>query len=61
MMDAFGVAVPLLGLVVAFIALAASTTWMVGYLSNHDLRIFGAYRIGVAGAVVGLIAVGALS
>ena len=37
MIDTFGIAIPLLGLVVAFVAAAVSIRWMVGYLSRHDL------------------------
>ena len=48
--------VPLLGLVVAFLAAMVSIRWMVSYLSRHDLSIFGWYRIGVALIVLGLLA-----
>jgi undecaprenyl-diphosphatase len=56
MIDTFGVAVPLLGVVVAFAAAAVSIKWMVSYLSRHDLAIFGWYRIVVAALVTLLIA-----
>ena len=56
MIDTFGIAVPLLGFVVAFGAAVLSIRWMVTYLSRHDLSIFGWYRIGVALIVVGLLA-----
>lgn len=56
MIDTLGVAVPLLGLVVAFGAAVVSIRWMVTYLSRHDLSIFGWYRIGVALIVIGLMA-----
>jgi undecaprenyl-diphosphatase len=55
MIDNLGVAVPLLGLVVAFAAAIVSIRWMVTYLSRHDLSIFGWYRIGVALIVLGLL------
>ena len=60
MIDTFGIAVPLLGLVVAFASAAISIRWMVTYLSRHDLSIFGWYRIGVALLVIGLVAVNAI-
>jgi undecaprenyl-diphosphatase len=60
MIDTFGIAVPLLGLVVAFAAAVVSIRWMVTYLSRHDLSIFGWYRIGVALIVIGLVASNAI-
>jgi undecaprenyl-diphosphatase len=56
MIDNLGIAIPLLGLVVAFGAAIVSIRWMVSYLSRHDLSIFGWYRIGVALIVLGLLA-----
>ena len=56
MIEKLGIAVPLLGLVVAFAAAVVSIRWMVSYLSRHDLSIFGWYRIGVALIVIGLMA-----
>jgi len=56
MIDNLGIAIPLLGLVVAFAAAIVSIRWMVSYLSRHDLSIFGWYRIGVALIVLGLVA-----
>jgi undecaprenyl-diphosphatase len=56
MVDNIGLAIPLLGLVVAFAAAVVSIKWMVTYLSRHDLSIFGWYRIGVALIVIGLLA-----
>jgi undecaprenyl-diphosphatase len=60
MIDTFGIAVPLIGLVVAFVAAMVSIRWMVTYLSRHDLSIFGWYRIGVALLVIGLMATNAI-
>jgi undecaprenyl-diphosphatase len=60
MVDTFGLAVPLLGLAVAFVAALVSIKWMVGYLQHHDLAIFGWYRIGVAALVLLLLASGAI-
>jgi undecaprenyl-diphosphatase len=56
MVENLGIAIPLLGLVVAFAAAIVSIRWMVSYLSRHDLSIFGWYRIGVALIVLGLLA-----
>ena len=56
MIDTFGIAVPLFGLVVAFVFAAVSIRWMVTYLSRHNLAIFGWYRIGVAMIALGLVA-----
>jgi len=60
MIDTFGIAVPLIGLVVAFAFAAVSIKWMATYLSRHDLSVFGWYRIGVALIVLGLAATNAI-
>ncbi len=54
----FGVFTPLLGFVVAFVAAVIAVRWMVSYLQNHSLAIFGWYRLGIAALTIGLIAVG---
>jgi undecaprenyl-diphosphatase len=54
MLDAYGLAMPLLGLAVAFVSALAAMRWMVGYLQEHSLAIFGWYRIGMA-LLVGLL------
>jgi undecaprenyl-diphosphatase len=54
--DTLGVAAPVVGIVVAFVAAAISIKWMVGYLNRHSLAIFGWYRIGLA-AVVAVVLV----
>ena len=60
MLDTFGLGTPLLGLVVAFGFAALAIKWMVGYLSHHDLAIFGWYRIAVSVLVIVLVATGAI-
>jgi undecaprenyl-diphosphatase len=60
MIDSFGIAIPVLGLVVAFVAAAASIKWMVGYLRRHDLAIFGWYRLAVAALAITLVATGTI-
>jgi len=57
--DHFGTAAPLIGLVVAFVAAVVAVRWMVAYLSSHDLRLFGVYRLLVAAVGVVLLAAGA--
>ncbi|HEX8804648.1 MAG TPA: undecaprenyl-diphosphate phosphatase, partial [Acidimicrobiales bacterium] len=59
-LDAYGLATPLLGLAVAFVAAAAAMRWMVGYLERHGLAVFGWYRLAVAAVVAALLVTGAL-
>ena len=58
--DQFGVLAPALGLVAAFITAIIAVKWVVGYLASHDLRIFGWYRLAIAGTGVVLLLTGAL-
>ena len=51
----FGVVNPLIGAVFAFIAAVVAIRWMLTYLEQHSLDIFGWYRIGVSVLTVGLI------
>jgi undecaprenyl-diphosphatase len=60
MVDSFGVAIPLVGLLAAFVGAAVSIKWMVGYLQRHDLSIFGWYRIAIAVLVTLLVATNAI-
>jgi undecaprenyl-diphosphatase len=60
MLAAYGVATPLLGLVVAFVAAAAAMRWMIGYLNRRGLGIFGWYRIAAAAVVATLLLVGVI-
>lgn len=55
---AFGLATPLLGLVVAFAASAAAMRWMVAYVSRHGLEVFGWYRILIAALTAALLTAG---
>ena len=48
LVDKFGVATPLIGLVCAFITALVAVRWMVSYLNTKSLAIFGWYRIAVA-------------
>jgi undecaprenyl-diphosphatase len=53
--DQFGVAAPVIGFVTAFIAAVIAVRWMVSYLQNHSLAIFGWYRLGVAAVTAVLV------
>jgi undecaprenyl-diphosphatase len=59
--DQFGVAAPVIGFVTAFVAAVIAVRWMVGYLQNHSLAIFGWYRLGVAGLTVVLLVTGVIT
>jgi undecaprenyl-diphosphatase len=58
--DTFGWVSPIVGIVAAFVAAVLSIKWLVGYLSRHDLSIFGWYRIVVGVLVLVLLATHAL-
>ena len=60
MFAAYGLATPLLGLVVAFVSAAAAMRWMIGYLNRHGLGIFGWYRIAAAAVVATLLLSGVI-
>jgi undecaprenyl-diphosphatase len=47
LIDTFGIATPLLGLLVAFVSAVIAVKWMVAWLQSHGLEVFGWYRIGV--------------
>ena len=59
-LDTFGTTAPLIGLVVAAISAGVAVKWMISYLNNHDLRLFGIYRIGAAVLTLGLLAAGTI-
>jgi undecaprenyl-diphosphatase len=59
-LDTFGTTAPLIGLVVAAVSAGVAVKWMISYLNNHDLRIFGVYRIGAAVITLGLLAAGTI-
>lgn len=54
LVDQFGIATPLIGLVCAFITALIAVRWMVSYLNTKSLAIFGWYRIVVA-AICGVL------
>jgi undecaprenyl-diphosphatase len=59
-LDTFGTTAPLIGLVVAAVSAGVAVKWMISYLNNHDLRLFGIYRIGAAVVTLGLLAAGTI-
>jgi undecaprenyl-diphosphatase len=60
MIDTYGLAHPLIGFVVAFLAALVAIRWLVGYLKRHGIAIFGWYRIGIALLAIILLATGVL-
>ena len=60
LLDAYGWRTPLLGGIVAFVTAVIAVRWLVSFLRTRPLSIFGWYRIGIAVATAGLIAVGAI-
>lgn len=60
MVDAFGVATPVVGLVTAFVTAVVAVRWMVTWLETRSLRIFGWWRLGAAGVATLLLATGVL-
>lgn len=59
--DSFGFASPVIGFVAAFVAAIIAVKWMVGYLQNHSLAIFGWWRLLVAALTVGLLLGGVIT
>ncbi len=60
LLDDYGWRTPLLGGIVAFVTAVIAVRWLVSFLRTRPLSIFGWYRIGIAVATAGLIAVGAI-
>lgn len=56
LIDLFGWFTPLIGLVVAFVAALASIRWMVAWLQQRSLDVFGFYRVAVGVLAFGLVA-----
>jgi undecaprenyl-diphosphatase len=54
-LDEFGVLAPTLGFVTATIAAAAAVVWMLRYLEERGLALFGWYRLAIAGVVTALV------
>jgi undecaprenyl-diphosphatase len=54
--DAFGYAMPLLGIVVAGASAAVAVTSLVAYLGRRDLKVFGWYRLAAGALTLALVA-----
>jgi undecaprenyl-diphosphatase len=61
MLDAYGMPTLLVGFVAATISAALAVKWLVAYLSRHDMKVFGYYRIALAVVVAVLMGAGVLS
>ena len=55
LVDDYGVRMPLLGTIVAFVTAALAAKWLVAYLRRHPLTIFGWYRLGAAAVALVLV------
>jgi undecaprenyl-diphosphatase len=60
LVDSFGLLAPSVGLVCAFVTAIIAVRWMVGYLNNHSLAVFGWYRLFIGGVAVVLLATNVL-
>ena len=52
---------PLVGLLFAFVSAGVAIKWMVGYLQQHSLSIFGWYRIVAASITASLLLAGVIN
>ncbi len=60
MVDAYGLAAPLLGLLAALVSAFLAVKWMVSWLQSRGLNAFGWYRMAAAGGLVVLLATGTI-
>lgn len=60
LIDTFGIATPLVGLVVAFVSAVIAIRWMVGWLEQRGFEVFGWYRLAIGAASLAAVAGGAL-
>lgn len=56
----YGITAPAAGFAVAFVAAAASVRWMVGYLGNGTLAVFGYYRLAATAVAAALLVTGVI-
>jgi len=61
MWDSYGAVPTTIGLAAAAISAAIAVKWLVSYLQNHGLSIFGWYRIAVGLVIGGLVLGGVVS
>jgi undecaprenyl-diphosphatase len=61
LVDQFGIIDPLVGLLFAFVSAVIAIKWMVGYLQQHSLSIFGWYRIVAATLTASLLLAGVMN
>ena len=61
LVDSYGGAEIVIGLVVAFITAAVAITWMVRWLERRSLAIFGWYRLAIAGVGAVLLLTGTIT
>lgn len=59
--DTFGWAAPIVGLVVAFLSAMAAVKWMVAWLNDRGFEVFGWYRIAVGVLAFVLLGAGVIS
>jgi undecaprenyl-diphosphatase len=60
LVDQFGVADPLIGLLFAFLSAVVAIKWMISYLERRSLAVFGWYRLAAAGLTAVFILAGVL-
>jgi undecaprenyl-diphosphatase len=60
LVDMFGIATPLVGVVTAFVTALIAVRWMVNYLNSRSLAIFGWYRLSIAAVAFVLMATNSL-
>lgn len=60
LIDTYGTTNPMIGFVVAFVSAVIAVRWMVGYLQQHDLKVFAWYRLAAATAAIALVAAGTI-
>jgi undecaprenyl-diphosphatase len=61
MIESLGVSAIVIGLVVAFVSAALAIKWLVAYLSQHGVAVFGWYRLGLSAVIVVAIVAGWIS
>jgi len=60
LLETYSPAAMIVGFCCAFVSAVLAVTWMVGYLKEHGLQIFGWYRIAIAALTGGLLLAGVI-